>query len=196
MNGRDERDIFREMFFDCVARCPPLPPPETWRRCCNDPWFLRELGSQARRVIGKSRAPPDLWDEVINDAMLVFFRNLDHSPNLGLEPSVTSGIFQAKISRILLNASRKAMRQLRRIYQPRLELFRDGDVRRVLANATAREPNLDLRLAIDELPEPLRRVMFFRLIGRYSKRDISRLLNISYSDVRLYVAQGLRRLGL
>ena len=193
MNEADERDVFQGNFLALLARSPPATPFEVWSLCCHDPWLRKEVGKQARRLLEGTRGPPDLWSDIQQEAMLVLLRSLERDLRLGLEAEPMPGRFQALMVTVLRNSCREAYRKGRKDYQFSLSLPQDFDFSSAVAKAEANERDLELHLAIDDLPEQVRSVVLLVLIEN-SKSAASDRLKKTIREVTEAWDQGINRL--
>ncbi|MEX2119299.1 MAG: sigma factor-like helix-turn-helix DNA-binding protein [Pirellulales bacterium] len=160
-----------------------------WLIFVADAWFRSEVARIAARVV-----PPgwksDLIDEVAQQAMLLFLRELRHRFDLGVDRKKVEETFPAWIGSIIENDCREALRRIQR-------------VRADQGAWPLAEPWLDQRRSmekcrhISELVEKLKhpaRAIVQLVILEYEMSEIAEMLNIPERTAYHHFNRARRRL--
>ena len=152
----------------------------------------------AANVIKNAGLPPDLAEDVAQEAFIKAWRSISHFRG---ESSVSTWLY-----RITVNAARDAVRSHSR--GGTLSLTRDDDDfdtsewdLPVTSGDTVPEDAVErdelihgVRRAIEELPEDMRRVVILRDIDELSYEDIAEILDIELGTVKSRLNRGREKL--
>lgn len=151
----------------------------------------------AANVIKNAGLPPDLAEDVAQEAFIKAWRSISHFRG---ESSVSTWLY-----RITVNAARDAVRSHSR--GGTLSLTRDDDFDTsewdlpVTSGDTVPEDAVErdelirgVRRAIEELPEDMRRVVILRDIDELSYEDIAEILDIELGTVKSRLNRGREKL--
>jgi RNA polymerase sigma factor (sigma-70 family) len=193
MDRTAEQEVFQSKLLAALARSPPAHWVEVWNLYLEDPWIQSELTKEAHFVLRATGGPIDWLHDVRNETVLILAAKLENSPSLGLDVQGFTDGFPAFISTVIANASKQALKRLRRIYRTGVALSEDLDFRAASAFYDLYERLLDLSTAIEELPEPLCSILRLYLLG-YRVRAISCSLGIKPWSVYRILKRGVEQL--
>jgi RNA polymerase sigma factor (sigma-70 family) len=141
--------------------------------------LISPLWTCAEIALLETRIPVGWVDDVAHDAMLILVRQLQKRTDLGYDRHRPAREFANWIRTIMFRQCKEAIRSLRRRHgrDLTLELEPAGERNSMI------EQQIDVRMAIDKLDEPVRTIMFLTY-GGLSIREIANRLELSYDQIR------------
>lgn len=160
---------------------------DVWRLFVGHPWYQAELHHAARRLLWRTHAPRELFEDIEHEAMLYFAKDLRNAPDLHVDRTLFAERFSGFLARIIARDCLKALRALRRQERNETSFPRGYDPPARAANL---EIALDLSAAIEELPAALRPVVALYRQG-WPLNEIAARLDISYWQANRALRAGL-----
>jgi RNA polymerase sigma factor (sigma-70 family) len=192
MAGWDTDELWEDLrteFVDAARqRCSWT---EIWHTFASNEFYRSQLWNCAERSLLETGAPVGWCDDVAHDAMLLLARQLQKRSDLGYDFKRPPHEFASWLRTILFRQCKEAIRSLRRRHGRDLTLELDPAGERTLMI----EQQIDVRLAIDKLDEPVRTIMFLTY-GGLSIREIADRIELTYDQVRYARTQGNEALEL
>ena len=141
--------------------------------------LVRQTLGPLRRFLRRMGAPPDLADDLAQDALVVAFERIGDFR--------AEGAFAAWVRRIAARLYLRAIRARSR--------FTDlGQAPEAYASATDAGVSLDLDAALERLPGIQRLCVSLQHGAGYTSREIARALGLPEGTVKSHIARGLARL--
>jgi RNA polymerase sigma factor (sigma-70 family) len=183
-------DELREQFFAALDRPGDRSNRwlEIWRIFVEHPWYQAELRACARRLVQRTRAPPDYAEDIEHDAMLLFARELQNLPDLHVDRAAAVHHFSGWLATIIKRDCQRAMRRTGR--SQRRVTIDEALVESAPARPVTTDEMIDLAAAFEKLPHEHRSVMLMRLHG-LRIIDIAERLKTSKSRIGRIVQEGL-----
>jgi RNA polymerase sigma factor (sigma-70 family) len=182
----------REQFFAALDRPGDRSGrwPEIWRLIVEHPWYQAELTRTARRLVWRRRAPPDLADDIVQDAVLLLARELEHAVDLNVDRTLAESHFSGWLAKIIRRDCQQALRS------------RQSDLRQALPLPLEQpaQPDLsidslvDLSMAIAKLPTRIRTVVILHWQS-WDLKQIAASLDISYWQANRTLRAGLAKIA-
>jgi RNA polymerase sigma factor (sigma-70 family) len=164
---------------------------DLWRLFLEDAWFQGELQSIAEGLVRRERGAAISVDDVMQDAQLILARELQHCPDLHLDPQRSDSEFRGWLATIIRHDCQQALRHLRRPQVATSDAINDDAVPGKESNLAAR---IDLSLSLDRLPEPQRTIVTLHTKG-WEISETAAELELSYWKVRRLLNEGLRQMA-
>ncbi|KAA5535659.1 sigma-70 family RNA polymerase sigma factor [Roseiconus nitratireducens] len=186
MAGWDTDELWEDLRTEFVdATCRSNSWPTVWHVFIDNEFYRSQLWTCAERSLIESGAPTTWCDDVAHDAMLLLARQLQKRTDLGYDFDRPPHEFASWLRTILFRQCKEAIRSLRRRHGRDLTLEIDPVGGRTLMI----EQQIDVRMAIDNLDEPVRTIMFLSY-GGLSIREIADRIELTYDQVRYARTQG------
>ena len=162
---------------------------EIWRLFTQNDWYQSQVRYCAKVALKDSGDPQAWLDDITQDAVLLFSRQLRRSADLGYDTDRSEANFPSWLRTILIRLYKEALRGMRRQHtreQNRADFAQE--VYRV-----SQDEKIDLRLAIDRLP-PFEKYILHLILDGLSMQEIAGHTGKTYWQVQYARKNGIERL--
>ena len=186
-------EMLREQFYAILdapedARAPRWH--KVWSSFVSDPWFQAELEKLLGRVLYHRGAPAPWLDDLRQDAIMFFARDLRRRVDLGVNRARAAEHFPGWLATILWRICKQALRaRCRAQHRNGANL---GARREIVAPNSLRAMEIDM--AIEELPEPMRTILAMRRLG-WRISEIGKKLKMTPSQIDEAPCDAIERLS-
>jgi RNA polymerase sigma factor (sigma-70 family) len=185
----------RDAFFQLLDRGESAELPlwqEVWRLFVNHPWYQTELHRAAIRVLRRQQAPARWAEDIAEDALLVFAKDLQNAPDLHVDRAQPEERFSGFLATVITRDCQKALRSKRR--NERRAGYSNLAVETAVSPIAPLDDLIDLRSAIKDLPPDCRAVVELYWHGWHIEQ-IAEKLTLSQTSVHRALHRGLSLLG-
>jgi RNA polymerase sigma factor (sigma-70 family) len=181
--------MLREQFFAKLDE--PMAPPrerwhEIWQLLVIHPWVLAELKKYSKRVLYLAGAPKQWAEDLQEDVIVLLAKRLGHAPDLHVDRARAAEQFSGWLATIIEHACQDALRHMRSGHRE-VALDARGESRLSVEDSAAEA--LDLRSAMDGIPDSIRTVIELYLRG-LRLHEIASRLGLTFWQVRRAFRRG------